>query len=139
MYEAARAVGNEDLIREVKQTALKIADVILAAVDHEKGGLLSARDEAGKIRRKKEWWPQAEAVVGFYNAYELSGEQKYFEAADSIWEYIKNNFADRAHGEWHNELHPDNTPDTSMPKAGFWKCPYHNARACFEIIRRQYT
>jgi len=138
MYEAALAVGNEDLIREVKQTALKIADVILAAaVDYEKGGLLSACDEAGKIHRKKEWWPQAEAVVGFYNAFELSGEQKYFQAADSIWEYIKNYFADSAHGEWHNELHPDNTPDTSMPKAGFWKCPYHNARACFEIIRRQ--
>jgi len=137
MYEAALAVGNENLIRETKKTSLEIANVILAAaVDQEKGGLLSARDEAGKIRDKKEWWPQAEAVVGFYNAYELSDEQKYLDAADSIWEYIKNYFADRTHGEWHNELHGDNTPDTSMPKAGFWKCPYHNARACFEIIMR---
>jgi mannobiose 2-epimerase len=138
LYEAALAAGNENLIGEVKQMALKIADVVYnAAVDHENGGLFSARDEAGQISRKKEWWPQAEAVAGFYNAYELTGEQKYLDAADSIWEFIKNYFADYENGEWHNELYGDNTPDTSMPKAGFWKCPYHNARACFEIIRRQ--
>jgi len=137
LYEAALAAGNENLIGEVKQTALEIADVVLAAVDHENGGLFSACDEAGQIYPKKEWWPQAEAVVGFYNAYELTKEQKYFDAADNIWKYIKKHFADSVHGEWHNELHPDNTPDTAMPKAGFWKCPYHNARACFEIIRRQ--
>jgi mannobiose 2-epimerase len=137
LYEAALAAGNENLIGKVKQTALEIANVIYAAaVDHENGGLFSACDETGKIHPKKEWWPQAEAVAGFYNAYELFGEQKYFDAANSIWDYINNYFADRSNGEWHNELYPDNTPDTSMPKAGFWKCPYHNARACFEIIRR---
>jgi len=136
LYEAALTVGGDNLISEVKQAALAIANVTLAAVDHDKGGLFSARDEAGQISRKKEWWLQAEAVVGFYNAYELTGEQKYLEAADSVWEYIKDHFVDSVHGEWHNELYEDNTPDSSMPKAGFWKCPYHNARACFEIIRR---
>jgi len=137
MYEAALASGDENLIREAKQTAVAIADAVYAAaIDRENGGLLSGRNEALKIRQKKEWWPQAEAVVGFYNAYELSGEKKYFEAAESIWDYINEHFADRTHGEWHNELSMDNKPDTTMPKAGFWKCPYHNARACFEIIRR---
>jgi cellobiose epimerase len=98
--------------------------------------LFSACNAAGYIDSKKEWWPQAEAVVGFYNAYELSGDQKYLEAADGIWSYIQNHFVDHAHGEWHNELNLDNTPDASMPKAGFWKCPYHNARACFELVGR---
>ena len=150
LYEAALAVGNETLISEVKQTALAIADVVCAdAIDRKNGGLFSGCDAAGNIHAKKEWWPQAEAVAGFYNAYTLSGgkppvidgapfdsgERKYFEAADGVWDYIKNHFTDRIHGEWHNELSLDNTPDTGMPKAGFWKCPYHNARACFEIIR----
>jgi mannobiose 2-epimerase len=137
LYEAALAVGDEALISKVKQAALAIAEVTYtAAIDRKNGGLLSGCDAAGLVHTRKEWWPQAEAVAGFYNAYELSGDQKYFDAADSVWGYIKNHFVDRAHGEWHNELNPDNTPDATMPKAGFWKCPYHNARACFEIVRR---
>jgi mannobiose 2-epimerase len=137
LYEAALAVGDESLISTVKQTALAIAEVIYtAAIDRANGGLISGCNEAGHIHARKEWWPQAEAVVGFYNAYELSGEQKYFDAADSIWGYIQDHFVDRAHGEWHNELNPGNTPDINLPKAGFWKCPYHNARACLEVGRR---
>jgi len=137
LYEAALAVGDEPLVSKVKQTALAIAEVIYnTAIDSKNGGLLSGCDEQGHNHAKKEWWPQAEAVAGFYNAYELSGDQKYFDAADSIWNYIQKYFVDHAHGEWHNELNPDNTPDTSMPKAGFWKCPYHNARACLEVVRR---
>jgi len=137
MYEAALTVGDESLISRVIQTTLAIAEVIYTvAIDHNNNGLFSGSNEAGYIHAKKEWWPQAEAIVGFYNAHELSGDQKYLEAADVIWSYIQNHFVDRTHGEWHNELSLDNTPDTSMPKAGFWKCPYHNARACFELIRR---
>jgi mannobiose 2-epimerase len=137
MYEAALAVGDESMIAEVKKAALAIADVILsAAIDKKNGGLLSGLNREGNLLTKKEWWPQAEAVVGFFNAYKLSGEQKYFDAANDIWEYIKANFMDNANGDWHNELSLDNAPDTKMPKAGFWKCPYHNARSCFEIIKR---
>jgi mannobiose 2-epimerase len=138
LYEAALAIGDEKLIAEVKRAALHIAEATYAAaVDRKSGGLLSGCDAEGKsISPKKEWWPQAEAVVGFYNAYELSGDQKYADAANGIWGFIQNHFVDRVHGEWHNEISPDNTPDSTLPKAGFWKCPYHNARACFEIIRR---
>jgi len=137
MYEAALVVGGKGLISKVKQTALTIAEVTYtAAIDRKNGGLFSGCNAERNIHAKKEWWPQAEAVVGFYNAYELSGDKKYFDAAENIWDYIQNYFVDHTHGEWHNELSLDNTPDTSLPKAGFWKCPYHNARACFEIMRR---
>jgi len=136
MYEAALAAGNENLIAEVKKIAVEIAGVIHEkALDRKNGGLLSGINNEGKLITSKEWWPQAEAVAGFYNAFQLSGEQKYFDAADSIWEYIKNFFLDSVNGEWHNELDSGNKPDPKMLKAGFWKCPYHNARACFEIIK----
>ncbi|MCL2243297.1 MAG: AGE family epimerase/isomerase [Treponema sp.] len=137
LYEAALAIGNQNLIAKVKQTALEIAQGTYSdAIDSKNGGLFSSRSGEGVIHAKKEWWPQAEAVVGFYNAYELSAERKYLEAAENIWEYINEYFTDKKNGEWHNELNMDNSPDTNMPKAGFWKCPYHNGRMCLEIIRR---
>jgi mannobiose 2-epimerase len=137
LYSAALAVGDEKLVAKIKQTALQIAEVTYnAAIDNKNGGLLSGCSGEGKLHSKKEWWPQAEAVVGFYNAYELSGDRKYYTAAGDIWDFIQKHFIDREHGEWHNELSLDNKPDTGMPKAGFWKCPYHNGRACFELIRR---
>jgi mannobiose 2-epimerase len=137
LYEAALAIGNESFISQVKKTTLDIAEVTYnTAIDNKNGGLFSGCDEKNNISPHKEWWPQAEAVVGFYNAYQLSGDKKYFDAADNIWDYVKNHFTDKTRGEWHNELSMDNVPDIKMPKAGFWKCPYHNARCCFEIMRR---
>jgi len=136
LYEAALAVGDDALIAEVKQTALTIAKAVYAIALDPNGGLISGKDEEGHIGAQKDWWPQAEAVVGFYNAYELSGEQKYLDAANNIGDYIQNYFVDRAHGEWHCVVNAHNVPDTAIYKAGFWKCPYHNARMCFELIRR---
>jgi len=136
LYDAALAVGDEALIAKVKQTALAIAEVIYnTAIDRKNGGLISGCNEEGN-HPKKEWWPQAEAVVGFHNAFELSGDKKYLDAAEFIWTYIQKHFVDQTHGEWHNELHLDNTPDKKLPKSSFWKCPYHNTRACLEITRR---
>jgi len=136
MYEAALAIGDELLIGETRKTALSIADVIFKkAIDLQSGGFSEGSD-------RKEWWPQAEAVVGFYNAYELlknedsNKSKKFLETADSIWQFISKYFVDYENGDWHNELDINNKPDKNQLKAGFWKCPYHNARACFEIVKR---
>jgi mannobiose 2-epimerase len=137
LHEAALALGDKDIISRARQTALEIAEVIYnAAIDRENGGLLSGCDADGRIHPKKEWWPQAEAFIGFYYAYRLSGSKKYLDCAAGIWDFIQNHFIDKSNGEWHNEMSLDNKVDTKMPKAGFWKCPYHNARACLEVIKR---
>ncbi len=40
---------------------------------------------------------------------------------------------DRRQGEWFGRVAPDGTPDRRAPKIDFWKCPYHNGRACMEL------
>ena len=56
--------------------------------------------------------------------------------AIKTYRYILNVLLDREHGEWFWSVHPDGTPDRANDKAGFWKCPYHNSRMCFELIER---
>lgn len=137
LYDAAQAVGDADGLNKTAATALSIAEAVYAhGRDGTDGGLLSGRDRTGRLLTKKEWWPQAEAVVGFYNAYQLSGDVRYRDEAVALWDYIDRFVADRVKGDWHNELFPGNTPDERMPKAGFWKCPYHSARMCFEMTER---
>jgi mannobiose 2-epimerase len=89
----------------------------------------------------KHWWAQAEAVVGFYNAYQVSAQEHFRTAAYRAWEYIEDKVVDKVHGEWHAKLKPDGTPwkaeeDPDACLVGAWKCPYHNARVCLEMWGR---
>jgi cellobiose epimerase len=136
LCEAADVLGDVHLQTEVRALAAKIARAVLReGVDKDGGLFYEARD--GKIiNAGKEWWPQAEAVVGFYNAWQITGDSAFRTAATRCWEYIQNHVVDRVHGEWFWRIRPDGTPDPAEPKVSAWKCPYHNARCCLEIIHR---
>ena len=137
LYDAALVLKDEDLIAHTKTTAINIAMVVYEnGRDTTNGGLFTERDSNGRLSHKKDWWSQAEAIVGFYNAYQITGDEKFKTAAEEIWDFTKKYFIDKTNGEWHNEIFLDNTINTKMPKAGFWKCPYHNARMCFEMLDR---
>jgi len=84
------------------------------------------------------WWVQAEAVVGFLNGYEKNHkEHQYLQAANSVWNYIKTYLIDRRTGsEWYWALDQDRIP-LKRPIVEPWKCPYHNGRMCFEVMRRE--
>jgi mannobiose 2-epimerase len=129
---------------EIKDIAIKMAQAVyeqgldkpvLSQVEGD-GGLFY-EGKAGKIiNSDKEWWPQAEAVVGFLNAYQLSGQEKFLQAALQSWQFIEQRIVDQKNGEWFWRVSRDGTPDLKQPKVSEWKCPYHNSRACLEVIRR---
>jgi len=83
-----------------------------------------------------EWWPQAEAVVGYVNAWQISGDRKFLDAAVNAWDYIKKYVIDREYGEWYGKFHEDGTPVKTAEKTSMWRCPYHNSRMGFEIMSR---
>lgn len=82
------------------------------------------------------WWVQAEAVVGFLNGYQKSPEHReYLEAAEDIWNYIRDHQIDKRCSEWFWAVDESGNP-VEKPMVDPWKCPYHNGRMCFEVIRR---
>ncbi|WP_426452646.1 AGE family epimerase/isomerase [Paenibacillus sp. S-38] len=137
LVEAAEVLGDTDLLEKVKITALRMADATYREGIDEDGGLWNEADSKGNLLDPdKDWWPQAESVVGFYNAYQLTGEEKYLNAALASWKFIVDHIVDREHGEWYWGVTRDREPITAQSKVSAWKCPYHNGRACFEIIER---
>lgn len=91
----------------------------------------------GVVNTTKVWWVQAEAMVGFYNCYEKTGEARYKEITEQLWNYIKKYIIDKRPGsEWFWDLDKEGSPVSRKPIVEPWKCPYHNGRMCMEIMRR---
>ena len=136
LLEAAEVLGDKELIERTKAIALAMAEMVLEdGFDHEHGGVLDGVDHDMSVLGK-EWWPQAEAVVGFLNAYELSGKDDFLEAALASWQFIDQFVIDHTYGEWYYRVSPEGKPELELPKVSPWKCPYHNARAALETIER---
>ncbi len=105
------------------------------------GSSLANECEKGVVNEWRIWWVQAETVVGFLNGYEKTGREEYLTAAQDVWQFIKDCLIDRRDGykdgrEWYWRVKADGTPDETQPIVEPWKCPYHNGRMCFEVIRR---
>jgi mannobiose 2-epimerase len=75
-------------------------------------------------------------MVGFLNAWEVSGEDGWYQRSLDSWAFVKRFIRDPVGGEWYWGVLADHSPMPGEDKAGFWKCPYHNSRACLEIMRR---
>jgi len=135
MTDAAALLGRSQ-DPKVRRACLALVDHALRdGFDHEHGGLYLEGPALGPAdKKRKEWWQQAEALVGFLNAYQLRGNLKYREAFERQARFILDEFVDQEYGEWYTAIDPDGKIDGT--KAGPWRGPYHATRACLEIIRR---
>ncbi len=136
LHEAAEILGKEELIQETGQLAVKMARANERGLAEDGGLHYELSPKTMELDADKHWWPQAEALVGYYNAFQLSGEEKFLDRSLGSWEFIKKHLIDYNLGEWYWSVDSMGNPQTDNEKAGFWKCPYHNGRACMELIRR---
>ncbi|MGA9669520.1 MAG: AGE family epimerase/isomerase [Terracidiphilus sp.] len=136
LCEAAEALGDPAVLTRVRAKAVKMAQAVYNEGLDTDGGLFYEADPTGIIDNDKHWWPQAEAVVGFLNAFELSGDLHFLEGVEQSWDFIEKRIVDHDHGEWFWLVSKDGVPGDEQDKVGPWKCPYHNSRTCFEVMER---
>ncbi len=135
LMEAAAVLDDECLNDKVTQAAANLCrSVLINGIDRD-GGLMTEADLNGIINDDKEWWPQGEALVGFLNMYEHTGEEEFLDAAFSSWKYIKKYIVDSKHGDWVGRVDRKGNPYTD-DKVSEWKSCYHNARTCLEVVYR---
>lgn len=136
LQECAEIAGDPDWINLMKQHAITLANAAAEGLDAD-GGLWYEYEPGHKhLVKEKHWWPQAEAMVGFLNAWQLTGNAVYMQQSYNNWLFTSRYIIDKEKGEWFWGVNEDYSIMLGQDKAGFWKCPYHNARACMEIIKR---
>jgi len=133
LLETAEVLHDEAWIEKIKPFSIGLSNAAQKGIDTD-GGMYYEIDGT-HLKTQKDWWPQAEAMVGFYNSYQISKDTKYFQQSLKSWDFIKKRLLSTS-GEWYWGINSENKALTNMDKIGMWKCPYHNARACMEMIRR---
>ncbi len=136
LAEAAEAQGDAALLASVRRSALELAGAVYRSGRDEDGSLFYEGGPHGLIHDYKDWWVQAEAMVGFYHAYQCSRQAQFLQAAGQCWDYIQTHLVDRLHGDWYKHLDRQGRPDASQYKVSAWDCPYHHSRACLELLAR---
>ena len=136
LAEAAAVLGDERLEREVRRWTTAVARAVLAEGVDGDGALAYEGRNGTVIDGKRDWWCQAEAMVGLWYAFETTGEGAFAAAAAGVWRFIERAQSDRVGGEWFWRVGADGTVDARLPKVSEWKCPYHTVRACLEMMRR---
>jgi mannobiose 2-epimerase len=136
LCQAAEALGDPATSERIAALAVRIAEVTLAQGVDSDGGVYNEGGPLGLTNTDKEWWPQAEAVVGFLNAYQISRQERFLAAAFHAWDFIEKRLIDRGRGEWFRGVTRDGRLLDNQLKVSFWKCPYHNGRTGLEAVRR---
>ncbi|MEP7251868.1 MAG: AGE family epimerase/isomerase [Ginsengibacter sp.] len=135
IHEAAEIIHNKKLIEAVKKISLKIADAASEGLDEDGGLWYEFNLSAIKLTTEKHWWPQAEAMIGFFNAWQISSDVHYLKKSLASWSFVRRYIVDQQNQEWIWGIKEDYRV-MDEDKVGIWKCPYHNSRACIELIKR---
>ena len=136
LLEAAEGIADEHLIEKVRKASLKMTDAAVEGLEEDGSLYYEYEPDQKHLIKEKHWWVQAEAMVGFYNAYELSEDEYYLKKSIDAWDFTQRQIIDKTKGEWVWGVLEDNSIMANQDKVGLWKCPYHNSRACIEIFKR---
>lgn len=105
----------------------------------DRGYIFKYKTNPEIISSEKVWWAQAEALHALVLFSTIFPENNlYIEAADQLWQYIRQFLIDPVYGGWYPSG-LDTTPGaTLMKKATPWKGSYHTCRSmlnCYKYLK----
>ncbi len=131
----AETIEDEVLIKNYQKYAVAFADATKEGLDADGGLWYEYEPKEQKLVAEKHWWPQAELWIGMVNAWQLTQKEEYLDIVEKNFSFVEKYIIDHKNGEWIWGVYQDYSP-ILKDKAGFWKCPYHNSRACIELLKR---
>ncbi|NWG12685.1 MAG: AGE family epimerase/isomerase [Acidobacteria bacterium] len=124
--------------REYAELVRKIMDhCIRIGIDQEYGGVYADTPaDAPATQYEKQFWQQAEVLIGMLDAYAMFGEEKYWDAFRNVHDFVFTKMINwKAGGEWFERLDREGRPiDDALGHA--WKICYHTVRSMIETVRR---
>jgi len=136
IQEARESSDDQGLWALIRHRSIALTKAAAEGLD-EDGGLWYEYDPAkSHLIKQKHSWPQAEAMIGFFNAWQNTSDENFLKQSLKSWDFVKKYIHDKNGGEWYWGVYEDYSPMKQEDKVGVWKCPYHNSRACIEIINR---
>lgn len=136
LWDAANEIENDDLLAKIRPQCVTLAHTVFEQAFDKNLGSLKGSPEKSKWGDFRSWWCQAESLVGFYNAWEISGVEDYKLVFQKQWEWIMKYQRDSVNGDWFASVYADGKPVEEASKGNIWKCSFHNVRCCLEILKR---
>jgi len=105
-------------------------------IDYELGGVYVEGPHSGGVSDKeKEFWQQAEVLIGMLDGVLLFGDEKYWEAYKNVHRFVFDKVINKKVGEWYALLSRKGEPIwTHMGHS--WKINYHTVRSMIQSIQR---
>ena len=133
-----RALETAQLSPEVYEPVMRrLVDHALShGFDHQLGGMYRDGTHDGDVLvSDKEWWQNAESLVGLLDAFQRFGDSEYLEAFLKLWRFAQQYFIDERTGEWHQLLdRVGRVVDGTIGNP--WKGFYHTGRSMIECESR---
>ena len=106
-------------------------------IDRDCGGVfVEGPHDAPPTITEKQFWQQAEVLIGMLDAYALFGDEEYWEAFENVRGFVFEKFVNLAGGgEWYERLDRAGRPiDDALGHA--WKISYHTVRSMIQSVAR---
>jgi mannobiose 2-epimerase len=105
-------------------------------IDWEFGGVYRDGPHNGPaLVHEKEFWQNAEALVGLLDCYLTLSDERYLKAFKLCWKFVNQHMINHKQGEWLTLVSRTGDPlwaDLGNP----WKACYHTGRAMHEVLKR---